>query len=131
MAGPTKGRADYLALGDWNAVCFQCGRKRKAGELWKYWEGYYVCPQHWEPRQPQDFVRGVPDNQVPPWVQPMPEDSFVQFCTPCGIGAIAGQAVAGCAIAGFINPLCDETLGCTTSSSVAGIAIAGCALTGT
>lgn len=70
------GRADYLALGDWNAVCFQCGRKRKASELKKHWQGYYVCPEHWEPRQPQDFVRSVPDVQTPPWTQPMPADTF-------------------------------------------------------
>lgn len=71
-----RGRADYLALGDWNTVCYQCGRKRKASTLRKHWQGYYVCPEHWEVRQPQDFVRSVPDKQTPPWVQPMPEDVF-------------------------------------------------------
>lgn len=66
------GRADYLALGDWNVVCFECGHKRKASQTVRNWQGYYVCPEHNEPRQPQDFVRGVPDNQTAPWVQPMP-----------------------------------------------------------
>lgn len=70
------GRADYLALGDWNVVCYQCGRKRKASTMKKHWQGYYVCPEHWEPRQAQDFVRTVPDQQTPPWVQPMPADTF-------------------------------------------------------
>lgn len=70
------GRADYLALGDYNAVCYECGRKRKASELKKHWQGYYVCPEHWEPRQVQDFVRNVPDVQTPPWTQPMPTDTF-------------------------------------------------------
>lgn len=70
------GRADYLELGDWNAVCYQCGRKRKASTLKKHWQGYYVCPEHWEARQPQDFVRSVPDIQTPPWAQPMPQDTF-------------------------------------------------------
>jgi len=70
------GRADYLALGDWNTVCYECGRKRKASEMKKHWQGYYVCPEHWEPRQTQDFVRAVPDQQTPPWVQPMPADVF-------------------------------------------------------
>jgi hypothetical protein len=73
-----RGRADYLELGDWNAVCFECGRKRKASYLEKNWQGYYVCPEHNEPRQPQDFVRSVEDNQSPPWAQPMPADSFAQ-----------------------------------------------------
>lgn len=70
------GRADYLALGDYNSVCYQCGRKRKASTLLRHWQGYYVCEEHWEPRQPQDFVRSVPDVQTPPWTQPMPENQF-------------------------------------------------------
>lgn len=71
------GRADYLALGQWNVVCFQCGRKRKSGQVVKNWQGFYVCPEHNEPRQPQDFVRGVPDTQQPEWTQPMPEPVWV------------------------------------------------------
>lgn len=70
------GQADYLALGDWNAVCYECGRKRKASTLRKHWQGYFVCPEHWEPRQPQDFVRAQADIQTPPWTQPMPADVF-------------------------------------------------------
>lgn len=77
MAYPGKGKADYLELGDWNTVCYECGRKFKASQLKRHWQGYYVCPKHWEPRQPQDFVRGVQDVQTPPWTQPMPADSFV------------------------------------------------------
>lgn len=72
-----RGRADYWAPGDWNTVCYECGRKRKASQLKKHWQGYFVCPEHWESRQPQDFARGVPDNQTPPWTQSMPQDNFV------------------------------------------------------
>ena len=71
------GRADYYADGDHNAVCYECGRKRKASTLKRHWQGYWVCPEHWEPRHPQDFVRNVPDIQTPPWVQSMPTDTFV------------------------------------------------------
>lgn len=70
------GRADFWAAGDWNAVCYECGRKRKASALKKNWQGYYVCKEHWEPRQPQDFVRPVPDVITPPWAQP-PSGIFV------------------------------------------------------
>jgi len=69
------GRADFWASGDWNAVCYECGRKRKASTLKRNWQGYYVCAEHWEPRQPQDFVRSVPDVITPPWAQP-PSDVF-------------------------------------------------------
>lgn len=77
MANMVKGRADYLALGDWNTVCYECGRKRKASTLKRHWQGYYVCPEHWEARHPQDFVRGVQDIVTPPWAQPMPADQFI------------------------------------------------------
>lgn len=77
MTTPPKGRADYLALGDWNVVCYECGRKRKASYMKRHWQGYYVCPEHWEVRHPQDFVRGIADVQTPPWTQPMPPDEFV------------------------------------------------------
>lgn len=71
------GTADYYNSGDWNVVCYECGRKRKASLMKRHWQGYYVCPPHWEPRQPQDFVRAQPDVQTPPWTQPMPADRFL------------------------------------------------------
>ncbi len=70
------GPRSYLKLGDWNAVCYFCGAKRKASELVRYWQGFYVCKECWEPRQPQDFVRGTTDEQTPPWTQPLPTVTF-------------------------------------------------------
>jgi len=72
---PPKGRADYLELGDWNAQCSMCNRKMKASMMVKNWQGMYRCPEHNEPRQPQDFVRAVPDIMSVPWSQPPPSDS--------------------------------------------------------
>lgn len=63
--------------GDWNAMCFQCGMKKKASDLVRNWQGYWVCPEHNEPRQPQDFARGTMDVQTPPWTQPQPAPVFV------------------------------------------------------
>lgn len=96
----TKGKADFLELGGWNVVCYECGRKFKASVMKRHWQGYYVCPRHWEARHPQDFVRGVQDVQTPPWTQPMPADSFALFCTPNGVSAISGLAMPGCSIPG-------------------------------
>ncbi len=70
MGGPIKGRADYYKFGDFNAACSMCGRKRKASELVRNWQGLFRCPEHNEPRQPQDFARGVPDKMGVPWAQP-------------------------------------------------------------
>lgn len=72
MSYPGKGRADYLVEGDWNAVCYFDGFKYKASELRRHWQGFYVCKTCWETRQPQDFVRSLPDVQTPPWAQPRP-----------------------------------------------------------
>jgi len=80
------GRADYLALGDWNVQCFECGKKRKASQTVKNWQGYYVCPEHNEPRQLQDFARAVPDNQTPPWTQPWPKASYTYTNQQIGQG---------------------------------------------
>lgn len=76
------GRADYYAPGDYNASCFECGKKFKASTMKKHWQGYHVCRRCWEPRQPQDFVRAVADVQTPAWVQPVPGDRFIWESTP-------------------------------------------------
>ncbi len=62
---------DYWEPGGWNIQCFACGFKRKASEMRKQWQGYWTCPDCWTPRQPQDFVRGIPDNPSVPFVQPL------------------------------------------------------------
>jgi hypothetical protein len=106
MTTPAKGRADFFSDGDWNAVCFECARKRKASEMVRHWKGYYVCSEHWELRHSQDFVRGVSGAQPLPWTQP-PADAFIAFCTPNGTSAVPGQAKPGCAYPGYISPFFD------------------------
>lgn len=109
MGYPAKGRADFLELGDWNAVCGQCGRKRKASTMRMLpagvpGAGFYVCfPEHWDARHPQEFVRSVPDDMSVPWAQP-PVNSFVPVCTPNGISAVPGQIQPGCVIPGYLSP---------------------------
>jgi len=63
--------------GDWDAMCDVCGRKFKASKLKMRWDGIMACPQDWEPRQPQDFVRGVPDPLLVPWVRDEATDTFI------------------------------------------------------
>jgi hypothetical protein len=108
MARPP--RTDYYAEGDWNAMCSMCGRKRKASELVKNWKGQYRCPEHNEPREAQDFVKGIVEHPTPPWVQPIPADAYVGVCTPNGQTAYAGSAVAGCAAASYISPMFDPNV---------------------
>lgn len=94
------GRADYLDLGSWNALCDRCGKKFKASMLRKDWQGLYVCERDWEPRHPQDFVRGVQDVQTVPWSRSPPADVFIAFCDINGQSAIPGYAIPGCMIPG-------------------------------
>lgn len=88
MGGPIKGRADFLLLGDYNIACSMCGRKRKFSELVKNWQGLYRCPEHNEPRQPQDFARNVKDVMTVPWAQPQTDLYVGPSITPTFPGSI-------------------------------------------
>jgi len=97
------GQADFFAKGQWNFFCDLCGAKRKSSDGIKTWDNFYVCRKHKEERNPQDFLRGVRDDQSVPWSRPEASDTFVSVCTLQGTNAIPGYAVPGCAIPSFIN----------------------------
>ena len=76
------GKADYYAHGDANAICDRCGFKYKLSQLKREWNGLRVCSgpgtnECWEPRHPQDFVRGVADDQTVTAPRPEPADDFL------------------------------------------------------
>jgi hypothetical protein len=53
----------------------RCGAKYKANELRKEWNGLIVCPTCFETRQPQDLIKGRPDNPSVPFSVPRdPQD---------------------------------------------------------
>lgn len=120
----------YYEEGGWNTVCYECGRKRKASQLKRHWQGYYVCPEHWEARQPQDFVRAQADIQTPPWVQPMPADVFLFKCDFWSSAPMADYGAAGCLTVGsptripflveYFNPTCIAG-DAITGRSIAGV----------
>jgi hypothetical protein len=61
--------------GQWDADCDQCGFTYKARQLRLQWNNLRTCSgpgtnECWEPRHPQEFVRGKKDQQAPPWVRP-------------------------------------------------------------
>jgi len=68
---------DRFKLGANNVICDRCGFKKKSFEVRKEWTGFYVCKECWEPRHPQDFVRGRRDRQVPYVNRPEPADVFI------------------------------------------------------
>jgi hypothetical protein len=53
------------------------GFARRSEDTEKEWTGLIVGKDVWEARQPQDFVRGVPDDQSVPQARPVPPNVFV------------------------------------------------------
>ena len=58
------------------AICDASGFKCYADELVRQWDGAMVLPHFLDKRNPQDFVRGVPDNQIPRFTRPEAPDLF-------------------------------------------------------
>ena len=98
--------------GDWKAICDVCGREYKASQLQLRWDALMVCKDDWEPRQPQDFVRGVADIQAVPWARNESSDSFIAFCTIDGISSICDYSVSGCATSEYVPPIVLPVLPC-------------------
>jgi len=64
--------ANYYKKGSWNVKCARTGFKIKAEDARQEWNGLIVRRESWEPRQPQDYVKGVPDNPAVPLARPRP-----------------------------------------------------------
>ena len=46
---------NYFSPNDSNTICDSTGFKVKRSQVLKRWEGFYVIPEAYHPRQPQDF----------------------------------------------------------------------------
>jgi len=58
-----------------------------------------VCQDDWEPRQTQDFVRGVADIQTPAWTRPEVSNVFIATASP----AVAMLAIAGACVPNTVS----------------------------
>ncbi len=90
----------YDAGNHW-LTCDVCGCHVRSAQAKKTWQGYVVCPDDWEPRHPQDFVRAKQDKIAPEGYVRTDGDGglfVVSFCSTNS--AINGVAIAGCAFAG-------------------------------
>lgn len=120
---------NYLDLGNWNALCDSCGRKFKASQLKRRWDGLMVCEEDYELRHPSDFLRVQRERISVPWARPYPaEDTYINvpyLCTPQGTSGITNLAVAGCSLcASPIGPWWIER------TAISGVAIATLAIAG-
>lgn len=71
------GRADFLKLGDYNVIDDRSGMKMKRSQCRKEWNGLIVAKESYEPRHPQDFLRGFEDDQSVPDPRSEATDSFI------------------------------------------------------
>jgi len=55
--------------GDWLVICDRDGFKYKASEMVREWNGLRVHKSNYEPRHPQEFVRGRKDDSSVPWTR--------------------------------------------------------------
>lgn len=62
--------------GQWNVTCDVCSKKIKAEDAKQRWDGFIVCPDDYEERQPQDFVRARQDKISVPFTRPIPPEAF-------------------------------------------------------
>ena len=59
------------------AICAFSGFKVPVADLVRNWDGQMVDKRFVDKRNPQDFVRGVKDDQRLPVSRPEPEDVFL------------------------------------------------------
>lgn len=64
------GREFFYKPGSWYRVCDRTGFAYRAERTQSEWQGLIVSRRVWEQRQPQDFVRGVNDDQTVPYARP-------------------------------------------------------------
>jgi hypothetical protein len=89
--------------GEWATICDVCGRKFRNQDLRQRWDGLKTCSDDWEPRQPQDFVRGVADYQAPVWTRPESSDKFVRVAIIYDDYGNPLMPIVGCSSTATIN----------------------------
>lgn len=70
-------RGTFYRKGTNNVESDRSGFKYKANECRFEWNGLFVHKSEWEPRQPQDLLRGFPDRQQPEVSRPGTTDKFL------------------------------------------------------
>ena len=96
-----KTRSPGWKAGNHWVYCDRCSSAIRAKDAKKTWDNLIVCPDDWEPRHPQDFVRGRRDDiRAKEPVRSEPEDRFIDQVHETR-SAIVGFAIVGCAIVGM------------------------------
>lgn len=68
--------------GEYLVVCDRTGFRVLASSIRREWNNLLVWDQVYEPRQPQDYLRGVPDPQAVPFSRPKTAPVFIDDDNP-------------------------------------------------
>lgn len=71
------GTEKFYKPGSFYRICDRTGFATRAERTSREWQGLFVRREVFEPRQPQDFVKGVNDIQTVPFPRPRQTDVFV------------------------------------------------------
>jgi hypothetical protein len=63
--------------GQWNVVCDRTGFRLPNTMMQFEWNGLLVYDRVWEERQPQDYLKGIPDNMSVPYGRPNQDPVFI------------------------------------------------------
>lgn len=122
MSGRGAGRINEAAiLGDWNAMCDQCGRRFKASELKKNWKGLLLCADDWEPRHMSDFLRQPREEIGLPYARtddkPETPAVSIQCAAPARL-SVVGLGSTGCMVVGLTTGVPDSTFPTPSAGTV-------------
>ena len=84
-------RDHHYRPGSFYRIDARTGFATRAERTLKEWTGQIVRDASWEPRQPQDYVRGVTDNQMVPEPRPRLPKTFVPTAITCLTEAFASS----------------------------------------
>lgn len=80
--------------GEFYRICDRTGFKIRDTRTRKEWNNFIVREGSWEPRQPQDFVQGIADDQSVPDARPRSLNTFIgPLTTVTTLPLVIGAAV--------------------------------------
>lgn len=111
------GREFYYKPGSFYRICDRTGFAYRAERTQSEWQGLIVTKRVWEIRQPQDYVRGVNDDQTVPYARPRSPNPYVGLTTTAQFQVFGDLPAEVCfeVQAGKINVL--KASGTVTSAS--------------
>jgi hypothetical protein len=122
------GRHYKYRPGSFYRVDDRTGFSQRAEHTRKQWNNLIVDEKVWEPRQPQDLVRGVKDQQSVQDVRPLAPDQFVgpvwtatSYAVPIGSNLIPVASVASFSVGDQIAIMTQGDGGVLFHSTVTGI----------